>query len=75
MHNSMIHICIIRKCTTTDEKDVFDEVFLATNYKADYLVRFVGDGSQYGVRVTVSQENKPSGMAGPLTLLHQPVVS
>jgi NDP-sugar pyrophosphorylase family protein len=47
----------------------FDEIFLATNYKADYLERFVGDGSHYGVRVTLSRESKPLGTAGPLTLL------
>lgn len=51
------------------KKHGFDEIFLATNYKADYLERFVGDGSQYGVRVTVSEETKPLGTAGPLTLL------
>ncbi|MGD0649945.1 MAG: sugar phosphate nucleotidyltransferase [Verrucomicrobiia bacterium] len=47
----------------------FDDIFLATNYKADYLERFVGDGSQYGVRLTVSRETEPLGTAGPLTLL------
>lgn len=47
----------------------FDEIFLATNYKADYLERFIGDGSQYGVKVWVSREEKPLGTAGPLTLL------
>jgi len=49
----------------------FDEIFLATNYKADYLERFVGDGSQYGVRLTVSRETEPLGTAGPLTLLKE----
>lgn len=48
----------------------FDEIFLATNYKAQYLERFIGDGSQYGVKVWVSKEEKPLGTAGPLTLLH-----
>lgn len=51
------------------KKHGFDEIILATNYKADYLERFVGDGSQYGVHVTISQETKPLGTAGPLTLL------
>ena len=36
---------------------------------ADYLERFVGDGSQYGVRLTLSREIKPLGTVGPLTLL------
>jgi NDP-sugar pyrophosphorylase family protein len=47
----------------------FDEIFLATNYKADYLERFVGDGSHLGVKVSVSREQRPLGTAGPLTLL------
>jgi len=51
------------------KKHGFDEIFLATNYKADYLERFVGTGAQYGVRVTVSKEEIPLGTAGPLTLL------
>jgi NDP-sugar pyrophosphorylase family protein len=46
-----------------------EEVILATNYKADYLERFIGTGEQYGVRVTISKETKPLGTAGPLTLL------
>jgi NDP-sugar pyrophosphorylase family protein len=46
-----------------------DEVFLATNHMADYIERFVGDGSQYGVRLTVSRESQPLGTVGPLTLL------
>jgi NDP-sugar pyrophosphorylase family protein len=49
----------------------FDELFLATNYKADYLERFVGDGSQFGVKVCVSRETQPLGTAGPLTLLKE----
>ena len=49
----------------------FDEVFLATNHMADYLERFVGDGSQYGVRLTLSRETKPLGTVGPLTLLRE----
>lgn len=46
-----------------------DEVILATNYKADYIESFLGDGSRYGMRVYVSKEEKPLGTAGPLTLL------
>ena len=45
------------------------EIYLATNYKADYIERFFGDGSRYGVALTVSREEKPLGTAGPLTLL------
>jgi NDP-mannose synthase len=51
------------------KKHGFDEVFLATNHMADYLERFVGDGSQYGVKLSFSREQKPLGTVGPLTLL------
>jgi NDP-mannose synthase len=47
----------------------FDEIFLATNYKADYIERFFGDGSRMGVTLTISREDKPLGTVGPLTLL------
>jgi len=45
------------------------EVFLATNYKANYIRHFFGDGSEFGVKVEVSKEEEPLGTAGPLTLL------
>jgi NDP-sugar pyrophosphorylase family protein len=51
------------------KKYAFDEVFLATNYMADYIENFFGDGSRYGVQLTVSREDKPLGTAGPLKLL------
>lgn len=47
----------------------FEEVILATNYKADYIMKFFGDGSRYGVRLRVSKEDKPLGTAGPIKLL------
>jgi NDP-sugar pyrophosphorylase family protein len=47
----------------------FDDITLATNYRSEYLERFLGDGSQFGVRLTVSREEEPLGTAGPLTLL------
>lgn len=50
----------------------FDEIFLATNYKSKYIKDFFGDGSRYGVKLTISKENIPLGTAGPLKLLkHQ----
>jgi len=51
------------------KKHGFDEIFLATNHMADYLERFVGDGSQYGVKLILSREEKPLGTVGPLKLL------
>jgi NDP-mannose synthase len=47
----------------------FDEIYFATNYKANYIARFFGDGSDLGVRITYSKEDEPLGTAGPLSLL------
>ena len=51
------------------KKHGFDEIFLATNYKSDYVENFFGDGSRYGIKLALSKEEKPLGTAGPLTLL------
>ena len=47
----------------------FDEIFLATNYKSQYIEGFFGDGSRYGVKLSISKEDKPLGTAGPLLSL------
>lgn len=47
----------------------FDEIYLATNYKSNYIENFFGDGSRYGVKLIISKEEKQLGTAGPLTLL------
>jgi len=47
----------------------FDEIFLATNYKSEYIENFFGDGSKFGVKLRISKETKRLGTAGPLTLL------
>jgi NDP-sugar pyrophosphorylase family protein len=47
----------------------FDEIFLATNYKSEYIENFFGDGSRYGVKLKVSKEETPLGTVGPITLL------
>lgn len=46
-----------------------DEIYIATNYMADYVEAFLGDGSKYGVKLIFSKEEKPLGTAGPLSLL------
>ena len=48
-----------------------DEVFLATNYKSDYICNFFGDGSRYGIKLHVSKEDIPLGTAGPIKLLEK----
>ena len=47
----------------------FDEIYLATNYKSEYIESFFGNGSKYGVKLKISKEAKRLGTAGPLTLL------
>lgn len=47
----------------------FDEIYLATNYKSEYIENFFGDGSRYNVKLIISKEDKPLGTAGPLSLL------
>ncbi|MCF8261076.1 MAG: NTP transferase domain-containing protein [Melioribacteraceae bacterium] len=47
----------------------FDQIYLATNYKSDYIENFFGDGQNYGVKLKFSKEEKPLGTIGPLTLL------
>jgi len=49
----------------------FDEIFLATNYKSEYIEGFFGDGSRYGVKLIISKEEKPLGTAGPILLLEK----
>jgi NDP-sugar pyrophosphorylase family protein len=48
-----------------------EEVFLATNYKSDYVRNFFGDGSRYGVRLEISEEEIPLGTAGPVGLMRE----
>lgn len=47
----------------------FDEIYLATNYRSEYIERFLGDGSKYGVKLHYSKERDPLGTAGPIKLL------
>ena len=47
----------------------FDYIYLATNYKSEYIESFFGDGSRYGVNLKISKEQEPLGTAGPLSLL------
>lgn len=47
----------------------FKEIYIATNYKADYIEAFLGNGEKYGVKLTFSKEKKPLGTCGPLSLL------
>ena len=46
-----------------------EEIYLATNYKTEYIENFIGDGSEYGVKISYSREKIPLGTCGPLSLL------
>lgn len=50
-------------------KHGFNEIFLAANYKSDYIRNFFGDGSKYNVVLTINTEEIPLGTAGPVKLL------
>lgn len=52
----------------------FNEIFLATNYKSEYIENYFGDGSRYGVKLCFSKEIKPLGTAGPLLLLKNKLI-
>ena len=45
------------------------EIYIATNYRADYVQAFLGDGSKYGVQLHYSKEEKRLGTCGPVGLL------
>lgn len=49
----------------------FTEIFLATNYKSDYIENFIGDGARYGIKLIISREKKPLGTVGPLTIIKE----
>ena len=53
------------------KKQGVKEVYIASNYMADYLSSVVGNGEKYGVRVMVSTEEKPLGTCGPLSLIRE----
>jgi NDP-mannose synthase len=52
----------------------FDEIYLATNYKSQYIQGYFGDGSRYGVKLEISKEKIPLGTAGPLLLLKDELI-
>jgi len=52
----------------------FNTIYLATNYKSDYIESFFGNGSRYGVKLKISKETTPLGTAGPLTLIQDELI-
>ena len=49
----------------------FDEIYLATNYKSEYIENFFGNGKKYGIKLVISREEKRLGTVGPLSLLKE----
>src|SRR5512134_2877623 len=49
----------------------FREIYIATNYKSEYIENFIGNGSQFGVAIHYSRERKRLGTCGPLSLLRR----
>jgi NDP-sugar pyrophosphorylase family protein len=47
----------------------FDEIYLATNYKSDYIKNFFGDGKRFNVKLEISKEVEPLGTVGPISLI------
>jgi NDP-sugar pyrophosphorylase family protein len=55
-------------------KHGFDIVYIATNYKSEYIETFIGSGAKYGIPVQYSREPQPLGTCGPLSLLRDKLV-
>jgi len=51
------------------KKHGITDIIIATNYMAEYVEAFLGDGSKLGVRLQFSKETKPLGTCGPVSLL------
>lgn len=47
------------------------DIFIASNYRSDYMRAYLGDGSKYGANITFSIEDEPLGTCGPVTLLKE----
>jgi NDP-sugar pyrophosphorylase family protein len=47
------------------------QVYVATNYRSEYVRAFLGDGAKYGVSVGFSEEAMPLGTCGPVSLLRE----
>lgn len=44
----------------------FKEIILCVGYLDDQIVKYFGDGSKYGVKITYSREDRPLGTGGPI---------
>ncbi len=48
------------------------KITVATGYLAELIMTYLGDGSQYGVKINFVREKEPLGTLGPLALVADP---
>jgi len=58
---------LVRQLAASGQKDII----LAVGHLAELIMSFLGDGKQYGVKITYSRENIPLGTIGPLSLIKE----
>jgi NDP-sugar pyrophosphorylase family protein len=56
---------LVRQLAAAGQKDII----LAVGHLAELIMSFLGDGRQFGVKITYSREDKPLGTIGPLSLI------
>ena len=47
----------------------FDEIIMAVGHLAELIMTFFNDGSEYGIKIKYTREDKPLGTAGSLALM------
>ena len=62
-----IQIRSLAKCGITN-------IIIATYYMSEYVRNRLGDGNRYGVQISFSQEKRPLGTCGPLSLLAESLI-
>ena len=53
------------------KKSGIKEIIIATNYLSDYIKAFLDGKNNYDITIIISEENKPLGTCGPLSLLKE----
>lgn len=51
------------------KRDGFTEIIMAVGYLGSLIETYLGDGSQWGIKIRYSYEKEPLGTAGPLALI------
>lgn len=49
----------------------FQKFYFSVNYKSEMIMKYFGDGSQWGVEIRYLEENQKLGTAGALSLLNE----